>query len=81
MLRIRDSRITTLIAIVAFYLVMLGLNGEAMLRKAELLPYGRYRQGMVALARPFAGVARLGPGVLRKYFEQMREQYWKGVQQ
>lgn len=44
-------------ALAVFYVLMLLLNGSALLREAELLPYGRGRDVCVALARPLAAVS------------------------
>lgn len=41
-----------------FYVVATLLNGEALLREAELMKYGRTRDVCVALARPVATVTR-----------------------
>lgn len=46
------------VAVAAFYLVVALLNGADVLRQAERLPFGRYREVCVALARPLAAVSR-----------------------
>lgn len=46
-------------ALAIFYGLLLLLNGSALLREAELMPYGRGRDICVALARPLAAVSEL----------------------
>lgn len=58
-------------AIVTFYMVAAILNGEALLRDAELMRYGRARDLAIALARPLASAARhTGLGRLRSWVER-----------
>jgi hypothetical protein len=45
-------------AVAAFYLAVALLNGADLLRQAERLPFGRYREVCVALARPLAAASR-----------------------
>ena len=70
----------TMLAVLVFFLVALCMNGEALLRNAELMRYGVYRDVMIVLVKPFAGIARRGPGWLRANVEQGRDKYWEGVQ-
>jgi hypothetical protein len=70
----------TAAAIVVFYILMLFLNGEALLRNAELMPFGSYRRCMVAFCRPFGRIASMGPGWLRAEVAEARDAYWKGVE-
>ena len=46
------------VVLLLFYVVVGLLNGEALLREAELLRYGRGRDFCVALARPLAAASR-----------------------
>lgn len=46
------------VALAIFYVVATLLSGEALLREAELMKYGRTRDVCVALARPVAAVTR-----------------------
>lgn len=68
-------------AIVVFYILMLLMNGEALLRNAELLPFGTFRRCMVFICQPFGKIASVGPGWLRAEVGDARDAYWKGVEQ
>lgn len=46
-------------AVAVFYVVAALLNGEHLLRQAELMAYGPARDTCVALARPIAYVSRV----------------------
>jgi len=46
-------------ALLTFYILAAVLNGGALQREAELLPYGRGRDLAIRLARPFAWSARV----------------------
>ena len=69
----------TAVAILVFYILALCMNGEALLRNAELMPYGRFRDTMVVLVQPFAWIARNGPGWLRERVSEKQDKYWEGV--
>ena len=59
------------IIIAVFYAVATLLNGESLLREAELMKYGRMHDLCVALARPVAAVTRtLHLGRPRAWLEQ-----------
>lgn len=70
----------TMIAIGFFYVVALCMNGEALLRNAELMRYGAFRDVMVMLSEPFARMAQRGPGWLRARIAEERDSFWKGVE-
>ncbi len=58
--------------VIWFYIVAALFNGEALLREAELMPYGYGRDIAVAAARPLAAVAKLtGVGRLRAWSERL----------
>ena len=58
--------------LLAFYVFAAVLNGEALLREAELLPYGPGRDLAIRLARPLAWSARITQlGRLRTGAESM----------
>ena len=46
------------VIVAVFYVVATLLNGEALLREAELMKYGRVHDLCVALARPVAAITR-----------------------
>ena len=75
----KGSLCATMVAVTVFYVVALCLNGEALLRNAELMRYGMFRDVMVVLAQPFASIARRGPGWLRVRVADKRDAFWKGV--
>ena len=70
----------TTIAIVAFYVLALCMNGEALMRNAELMRYGAFRDVMVTVTRPFAAIASRGPGWLRANVAEKRDAFWEGVE-
>ena len=51
--------IRTTVALLAFYLLALLFNGEALYREAERLPYGEHRDFCVALAKPLATISQI----------------------
>lgn len=68
-----------MMALAVFYVVALLMNGEALLRNAKLMPYGRYRDTMVVLVQPFAWLSQNGLGWVRERVAEERDKYWEGV--
>lgn len=59
-------------AVGVFYIVAALLNGEALVREAELMPYGRPRDACVAVVKPLAFVGRVtGLGWFRNELERI----------
>ena len=75
----KQSLRMTMLAIGVFYIVALCMNGKALLRNAELMRYGTFRDVMVRLAQPFGWVADRGPGWLREQVADKRDTFWEGV--
>ena len=59
-------------AVAVFYVAALLLNAEGLLRNAQRLPYGPFRQQCLKLIEPVAGVAKaVGATQLRTGIERM----------
>jgi len=67
-------------AVAVFYAAALLLNAEGLLRNAQRLPYGTYREYAIALSEPVAMLARrLGVTKLRSGIERVMTATTKGT--